>query len=745
MRCQLLVALALAGCLESSSIECADGTVCPADLVCAPVSGCATPEQVAACEEVAESGDCAVGEQLGVCRDGVCAALFCGDGLRTGNEQCDPEDGAASTCQDRGFYQGDEIGCAANCTWDTESCSEFCGDGTLQAPRELCEIEVAPAGTCVSFGFDAGRLGCAGCGADFSRCEAIGWTPASISGGAGLAVNDLASAGESLIAVGKSSSTLMPFAARWDGAWSPLGELAGVTQLEPFAVSALAADSVWVTGGDFGPGDGFVAHWDGAAWQADSIPARGVAIWARAADDVFVLAGTGVHHFDGDDWSFTELDPFFIGRVIWGRADGSALYAAGESGELYRFEGSGWDAFDRPPGQSVLDLAETPDGVIWAASMADGVYWWNGSEWKDAKLPVSLEDAELHVDSDGQVFVLASWSGPAEAPNWEVMHYRGGYWHVLTDPIAGGLVGVGVRTFGGFGRQMLLFAAHEGFRYGGSTWWDVSPGDTLLPSAGTAFAAGGQIWVTPPSPGPIFHADGGQWSELAISGNRVDGVGANDVYVLDSGNDELSHWNGIEWTTGTVGAINLSRLAVRGRDDVYLITGVGSRLQHWDGSDLTVVDGTNAIPLFDVDCLPGGLCVAVGSTGRWWSNDSDVQAPTTSSLNAVWIAPNGELFVGGDDGEIWRWDGDWLRMATDRVDPIDDLGGTSATDVFALMGQGERLLHFDGAETHDWEPVRTRMHEGALSFVGSLARIGDELLLIGRSPTVVRLERTYPW
>jgi hypothetical protein len=566
-----------------------------------------------------------------------------------------------------------------------------------------------------------------------------------VSGGAGLVVADLASAGDSLIAVGRSLAGATPFAARWDGAWTHLGDLSAATDLEPRAVSALSADDVWVTGGDLSEGAGYVARWDGAGWTRYSIPTTGRAIWARAGDDVFVLAGAGVHRFDGDSWSFTELDPGFEPRMLWAPADGSTVYASGQSGELYRLDGADWQVAPRPPGDTLLDLAEGPDGTLWAASAPGGVFRWNGAGWQDTGLPVSLEDAELHIDAGGEVFVLARWSGLIEFPNWEVMHLRGGSWHTLSDPIATPLRGEGARNLAGFGREMLVFADHRGFRYGGSSWWDLSPVDDFVVVGRSAFASGVEMWLTSAFGGPAAHADGEEWSQLPVDGELVDGAGPLDVYLIDSESGVLSHWDGARWQSDTVGGSRLTGLAVRGRDDVYLLTHSGARLQHWDGAALTPVVGPDEAPFLDIDCVPGGRCAAVGSAGRFWSNDLRIERPSSTGLMTVWVAPTGEVFAGGDIGDIWRWDGSWRPMATGRVDAILDIAGTSAEDVFALVVQGEPLIHHDGGAGLDWQPVRPRIDPGVSSSIYSLCPVGGDVVLVGTQPTAVRLERTYGW
>jgi len=729
--------LGLAGCLEASSINCPDGTVCAADLVCAPVHGCAAPERVAACDGVPESGDCAVDDVPGVCVDGVCAALFCGDGQRTGNEQCDPALGEESSCRDRGFYQGGTIGCAANCTWDTASCAEFCGDGVLQAGEELCEESIPPEGTCTSFAFDAGRLGCSGCGADFAGCHVIGWSDASLDADIGLAVFDLAAAGDAVVAVGVSIDTGEPFAARWSGAWSMLGDGQLDDHLEPVSVWAQGQDRVWMTGGlDDGAG-GFVASWDGERWTVEEIPERGVAIWALAPDEVFVLAGNGVRQWDGAGWSYTELSATFDGAGLWGEPDGSAVYAAGSPGGLFRYDGSWSPMAEQPPGSvGVLDVIGDRQGDLWAVSAYDGVYRWSGSSWVDTGIGIEPIAADFALDGDGEIFLLAVWSDLSEQLFTTIVQQQEGSWRVLSDGIASQTGEAGARALGGFGHHMFVFAGSVGFRYGGAAWWDLTP-----PNASRAlavWASGDDVYLVAQSR-RVHHRDAGGWTNEGEDADFIDGAG-DEVYLFDKTTGELGHRRGShDWerTSVATDATAVIGMAVRGRDDVYFITDVGAELQHWDGSQVTVVVPFQGGFFADIHCAAGGPCAAAGSEGVFWSSEG-IGSPTTRSLYSIWVAPDGQVFTGGL-GRIWRHDGSgWEEMKHDSASVIDAIRGTAAADVFAIGGG--RLVHFDGGGDLQWLPVRT-----VSAVMYELAIGGDGLVVGGEEPPLVRLERTYPW
>src|SRR5687767_276639 len=120
---RVLVAFALAGCLDSELVECADGRLCPRGTACDVVHHtCVAPDQLVVCEGLADFAECTAVED-GRCFDGVCLAAGCGNGLEEPEENCD----------DGNVRSGD--GCSADCTSE-----ERCGDGFADVGRgEQCD------------------------------------------------------------------------------------------------------------------------------------------------------------------------------------------------------------------------------------------------------------------------------------------------------------------------------------------------------------------------------------------------------------------------------------------------------------------------------------------------------------------------------------------------------------------------------------------------------------------------------
>jgi len=137
-----VVALALSGCLDDPGVACGDGTVCPEGSACKTIVGtthCATPDQLSACTGGGDGSACPFGAGVtGVCNQGVCLRVGCGDGFLSAGERCDGALIAADeSCAANGYYAGTPT-CTAACDLDLSTCTGTCGDG-VKDPLEECD------------------------------------------------------------------------------------------------------------------------------------------------------------------------------------------------------------------------------------------------------------------------------------------------------------------------------------------------------------------------------------------------------------------------------------------------------------------------------------------------------------------------------------------------------------------------------------------------------------------------------
>lgn len=117
----LLISTLLCSCVESALVPCGE-QLCPQGTVCT-AAGCVTATDLAACGDKSDGTSCQAQAGQGLCLQGRCVTVNCGDGIVSPAEACDDGNNAS----------GD--GCSANC-----ASNETCGNHQLDAiSGESCD------------------------------------------------------------------------------------------------------------------------------------------------------------------------------------------------------------------------------------------------------------------------------------------------------------------------------------------------------------------------------------------------------------------------------------------------------------------------------------------------------------------------------------------------------------------------------------------------------------------------------
>lgn len=122
------------GCENDCTFSCDDASDCDDGLPCTGTETCGTDHVCAAGVALGMGDPCAQPDGMdGICRGSDCVAPGCGDGVRTGAEECDDGD----------LEGGD--GCEADCTFTCETDPD-CDDGSVCTGTETCDVAMH---TCV--------------------------------------------------------------------------------------------------------------------------------------------------------------------------------------------------------------------------------------------------------------------------------------------------------------------------------------------------------------------------------------------------------------------------------------------------------------------------------------------------------------------------------------------------------------------------------------------------------------------
>ncbi|MDD5307963.1 MAG: hypothetical protein PHU25_11635 [Deltaproteobacteria bacterium] len=306
-------------------------------------------------------------------------------------------------------------------------------------------------------------------------------------------------------------------------------------------------------------------------------------------------------------------------------------------------------------------------------------------------------DTDTDADTDGDTdtdmgcnwdradigYISAMWGDAAndvfavggDPANWFeglAFHFNGADWQSQDLPIGGPYPLSGV--WGASSTDVFAVGSYGIYlRYDGSAWSAMPALTPVLTkiwgeSASDVFAVGGGLMSS-----VIRHFDGSAWSQMTGGGQGqlldVWGRSGNDVYAV--GYRSIVHYDGAAWSAVDTGSVDLTLLTLKGvwgsaSDDVFVVgsdvTGNTAVALHYDGTSWQQMDLSAFAIGADLHSLAGRSATevyAVGASGdaglglRWdgtgWVR---MNGPFDFSLNDVWVAPTGEIYVAGDGGVV---------------------------------------------------------------------------------------------
>jgi hypothetical protein len=702
--------LLLGGCLDSSSVKCGFG-LCP---------------EGSTCDETAKT----------------CIPAGCGDGVISGDEQCDGTVNAAFDCTSFGFYQPDGLKCSSSCQLDTSACAQTCGDFEINGP-ETCDGIPPVDQTCSDYGFQIGRLGCSEeCAPSFAGCESIGWRR-----GIGNALDDLHAVWganpNDMYAVGNAGAILHSTG----GLWSP--QVSGTT-VNLYGVWGASPNDVYIVGGQ-----GTILHsTDGATWTPMAVPVTAtlraisgsitptqIQIWAVGEQGTILTAsyapgGSAV-------WTQEGSGTTAILRGVWAQntqfvvAVGDAPVAGTASPTALRRElaTGGWSPIATPTIQPAnLALTVALNGV-WGsgagfvaagdATVASGaprgtVMQFNGTQFVYTGQSLSTRNllsvwgvvsvlpedhtktrTDIFIGGDGgTVLHYTGFIGSASFDQFELHTTLGvpALWGTGPAYVRAAMYGGGIMDYDGTDLSTQTIAPDVRLQ---AVWHDPVTNITIAAGEkGTIVRRDFSGWAAPATVGP----NTGTFASVLGFGTTVFACGISGSGIVQSAN------SGSSWTAPVLGAYNFHGLWGLSATSAWAV-GNNGHVSHYTGTtwpapiviggttppDLYVVWGTSDTDIF----VAGALGYIAHYDGVTWTQMASGEAVQT--IFGMWGSASNDLFVIGGAGLILHYDGvTWRRMTSNTGADLEAIGGTGHGDVF--IGGRDVLLHYIG---NSWAPMST--------------------------------------
>jgi ligand-binding sensor domain-containing protein len=285
-------------------------------------------------------------------------------------------------------------------------------------------------------------------------------------------------------------------------------------------------------------------RWDAYTTQNTALPSRWVddVMVDSAGNGWFSTAGGGLARWDGKHWA--DFNPNNFGSEPWPFATDAATDAIqAPDGSIWtspyahgvgRWDGHQWTAY--LPFHDIRSLAAAPNGTIWAGPKYEGavVERFNGTTWKEIKVPSAYETADVTSDSAGNVWVAG----------YGVLRFDGKTWTQWTAENSG-LPTNFVLTLRVDSSGVLWAGTTEGLaRFDGQTWTVYTEANDGIPADvinSIAFAPNGHVWIGAfdaqhfPYHGGLGDFDGSTWTSYTSKNSPLPHEQVESVAVDQTG------------------------------------------------------------------------------------------------------------------------------------------------------------------------------------------------------------------
>jgi len=368
-----------------------------------------------------------------------------------------------------------------------------------------------------------------------------------------------------------------------------------------YLIYAAGEDEIWSRSGD-------------AAWHLEigSLPGNLYSIFRIATGEVYAVGTQGLSvTYDGSSWNHNSLGDNLQLRGVTVNDQGNG-YACGDDGVLLQTASGSWANLGYSNISPWNDIDAVTSTEVYAAN-GDTLMTWDGDDWGPFATNFN-EITSVHAVSSDRIWVT---SRSADGFDNFVQVWTG---------------------------NMFNMSHHSSMDPFNSVWCD-GLGDTIMVAANNGY---------------VFRNGGVAWEWLTADPARrhfydLDGTSAHDVFAVGQ-DGMIAHFNGASWKLMDSGVTHTLR-AISGT----IAVGDNGAITRWDGSQWKAESAGTTAHLNAVCLIGGKEAWAVGDGGVIISNDGSgkwtlyERSLYTVELRSVWGANSGDIWFGGEDGYLLRY------------------------------------------------------------------------------------------
>jgi hypothetical protein len=238
--------------------------------------------------------------------------------------------------------------------------------------------------------------------------------------------------------------------------------------------------------------------------------------------------------------------------------------------------------------------------------------------------------------------------------------------------------------------------------YNGTTWSSYSPSPVSGQLNAVSAVSPTDVYAVGLTVNKVLHFNGTAWSSVLTlpSGGAfsVKALAANNVWV--AGGFALYHWDGATWTTFAAPSGALFRgMWVFSNTDILVGGNVSGQSTIWrfDGTSFTATSVSAIGSIFGFWAHSPTDIIASDGSGNVLHYDGSAwtvtaQLPSAQVAN-IWASSPTDMYLTGYNGSnhIYHFDGTTVTNQGSTMAALNDIWGTSATNVYAVGNSGTIL------------------------------------------------------
>ena len=456
-------------------------------------------------------------------------------------------------------------------------------------------------------------------------------------------------------------------------------------------------------------------------------------VYGFASDDLYAAGDCGMmYHFNGTDWKEMLTPEFSTIDSMWG-TDASNIYAVG--GGVLHYNGKFWEVADTGPIEQLYDIWGTATDNIYVVGRAGAFIRYNGESWKKIVTNTAYTLTGIWGSGPEDIYITAR-SADTDGTG-AILHYNG------TSVTSTTIPGESFSDIWGTAPDNIYVLGTNGIFHFNGTSWQQEYHDKSQQFTEITGTDKDNIYAIAYNSGTVLHYNGTKWIPHTLDG-KLRGVSAltpEEIFVAgDAG--AMFTYDGTKWTTLSSGNSDIyNDVWSDGAGNVYIAPSNernDAAVLHYDGTDWKKVGERGSFKGIHGTSKNNIYAVGDNHTVRHYNGITwtDIyNGDNTTTLLSIWGTGDNNVYAVGEDSNIHLYTGtDWIIAPMGFTGHLTDIWGVSTSYDIYITNSNGLIYQYDGT---GWKTAYSPSSPSSPSQLLSIHGTGSSIAAVGNSGGVV--------